>query len=251
MPLAAPVLAVVDNAVTAVGVTATVTGADAGSVNTLSYQLIDAGFYRGTAWVAGGNVTGNGSIVQALTQGMYWFRCDSTLSGQTQVSNLVLGKATDGKQAIHEQCIQAIEAGLRSLVTSGLIPGITSVARVYDMAELNVKAMDLPGLAVCTSLPGQAPAETVEIATNLRDDIGYPVYVVLLDRFGGDYVSPRPNYLRAREVIFRFFRHQRLGPTLSHITRVETGPILKFEVSDYQLAGSVFLLRPILRDIRG
>ena len=250
MAIATPTLAITDLAASPTGVTATVTTADATATVRLDYQKVDAGF-TGTAWVQGNSRTGNGTINQSLAAGIYWFRLIATLAGESTVSNLVLSKVSDGADAVHEQCLDAFHAGIVTLIAAGSLPGIVSSDRAYNLAELDLEAMDLPGIAVCISLPRQVPGETIGKGTNRRDDIGYPVYVVLLDRFGGDYVAARPDYLRVREVLFRYFRFQGLGTTAVHMVRCEPGPVLAIQQDDFELMGSVLLFRPEVRDVRG
>lgn len=250
MAIAQPTLAIADDATTPTGVTATVTDADATATVRLDYQKADAGF-TATAWTAGNSRTGNGTITQALAQGVYWFKLHSTLSGESATSNLILSKVTDGKKAVHEQCLNAIHAGIKTVIAAGSLPGIASSDRAYNLSDLDLKRMDLPGIAVCLSYGNQVPGETLGRGTNARDDVQFPVYVILLDRFGGDFVSARADYLRVREVLFRTFRFQRLATTDAHIVRAEPGPVLAIQQGDYQLAGSVLLFRPEIRDVRG
>lgn len=250
MAVSTPTLAIADNESTTTGVVATITGADSGSTVTLSYQKVDSGF-TGTAWTTGGNRSGNGTISQSLARGIYWFRVVSTLATESAVSNLVLSKVSTGADAVHEQCLDAIHSGVQTLIAAGSLPGISSADRAYNFAELSFAQMDLPGIAVCVSLPRQTPAETVIQKVNARDDIGYPIYVILLDRFEGNYVSPRADYLRVREVLFRYFRFQELGTTDAYTVLAEPGPVLAIQQGDLQLVGSVLLFRPMIRDVRG
>ena len=250
MAIAVPVLSISDNAAAATGVVATVTSADATATVRLDYQRVDSGFSY-TTWTQGNDRTGNGTISQSLARGIYWFRLISTLSGESAVSNLVLSKVTTGADAVHEQCLDAIYTGVVTLIAAGSLPGINSSDAARNLSDLDLKRMDLPGIAVCLSMPNQVPGETIGRGTNARDDIGYPVYVILLDRFGGDFVSARADYLRCREVLFRYFRFQRLAATDAHIVRAEPGPVLAIQQGDYQLAGSVLLFRPEIRDVRG
>lgn len=250
MAVSTPTLAAVDNASTSTGVVATITGADATATVTLGYQKVDAGF-TGTAWTTGGNRTGNGTISQSLGTGIYWFRAVSTLATESAVSNLVFGKVSNGLDAVHEQCLDAVYAGIQTLIAAGSIPGVSNAARVHNLAELDLKAMDLPGIAVCIALPGQQPAETLVPKSNLRSDFGYPVFVIFLDRFAGDYHKQRGPFLKARQALGDYFIDQKLGTTDAHLVTLEPGPILRVEEGKYHVAGTVLLLRPVIRRARG
>jgi hypothetical protein len=255
MPLTTPTLAIADNAAVPTGCVATITGSDPASTNTVSWQAVTQALTQApSGWTAGGSRTGDGTLNISLPAGIYCFKCDSVLSAQSAVSNLIfLQGLTDGLAAVHERCLLAVEAGLRVLITAGSIPLISSVARVYDQVEMNLQGMDLPGIAVCTQLPAGTAAEQFLAGTNLRDDVGYPVYVIFVDRASGEYVTPRPSYLKAREKIGRYFRQQHLASSVAevYIVRQETGPILKYDRSDYQLVGSVIVLRCVSREQRG
>jgi hypothetical protein len=250
---ALPTLAIADLAAVPTGATATISGGSSSSVNTISYQIVGPNFQiTPPGWTVAGSRTGNGTVALSLPAGIYWFRCDAVLNGQTEVSNLVYAGLTDGLAAVHERCIQAIEAGLVTLVAANKIPGITSVSRIYDQVEMNMTGMDLPGIAISVDLPGANPAETQVGGTNVRDDIGYPVYLTFVDRSSGMYVANRPAYLLARQRIFRYFRNQRLGTIPEvYIVKPEPGPVLKITRGDYNLTLSVLVLRPISREVRG
>lgn len=252
-PPATPTLAIADRATIPTGCTATVSGSTIGSLNTISYQVVSASFQPVPGlWTAAGSRTSDGDVDLDLPTGIYWFRCDSALHNQVTVSNLVFVGLSDGQAAVHERCLLALEAGLRTLIVAGKIPGITKTTVVYDQVELNLLGMDLPGIAVCLNLPGQVSTEQQLGGTNARDDIGYPCYLVFLDRSGGDYVANRPGYLLGRQRIFRYFRQQPLFAVPEvYTTKFETGPVLKIERGDYQIIGSVLIARPISREVRG
>ncbi len=252
-PPTPPTLALTGNAAEPTGATATIAGTDGASTNTVSYQLVNYGFVPvpGT-WTSAGSRTGDGSLALALPKGLYWFRCDSVLNGLATVSNLVFLAVTDGMDAVHERCLQSIVANLQTLVAAELIPGITAGTRVYSQIELDIESVTFPCLVVCTNLPGQVGTELQLDGTNERDDIGYPCFVVQLDRSPGDFVPNRADYLKGREVVFRFFRNQRLaGVDEVYTTRVEPGPVLKIETDRFEIIGSVLVIRPISREARG
>ncbi len=248
-----PTLAIADNATTPTGCVATVTGGSTSATHTISYQEVGPNFQlTPPVWVAAGSRTGNGTVALTLPAGIYWFRCDATLNSQVEVSNLVYTALTDGLAAVHERCILAVEAGLVTLVAAGKIPGITNVARVYDQMELYLLGVDMPSIAVCTQLPGQPMSQPELAGTNARDDISYPVMVVILDRSSGNYVANRPGYLLAQQVVFRYFREQRLGTVNEvYVVKCKEGPTLTFQRGDYQIKGSVLKLACISREVRG
>ena len=255
MAVATPTLAITDNASSAAGVTATITNADATATVTLSYMKIDAGFTN-TSWTAGSDRTGNGTISQTLTTGIYWFRAVSVLATESAVSNLLFLAVTDGAEAVHELCLQGVEAGLRTLAAAGSLPGVTVASRVKSLTELRMTALDLPAVVCCTNLtntPG--PPELLNPKVNVRDDIGYPVYAVYVTRASGGDTEDRNDWLKVRQVISRYFRHQHLGlsvvPTVYTCTP-EMGPPLQFmQDGQLQAMGSVLILRFWSREPRG
>jgi len=251
-PLPAPVLSIADDATVPTGAVATVSGSRAGTTNTISYQVVNGLFAPNSTWTPCGSRTGDGTVAVTLPAGIYWFRCVSATASQTTVSNLVFAGLTDGLAAVHERSIQAIEAGLAEIVEAGLLPGIALVTRIYDQVELNLVRMDLPGIAVCVSLPGQTSREEMLGGTNARDDVAYPIYVILMDRVGGDYTPARPGFLLWRQVVRRAFINVPLLPVPEvYVVKVTPGPILEFKQRDYNRCGSTNLFRAISREIRG
>lgn len=90
-PVATPVLAVAD-AGDGTGGTATVSGATAGTTNTLYSQLVGS-----STWVARGSRTGDGTIAISPNPGVgfYWWKVVSTDGTTNALSNVVFRRLTD------------------------------------------------------------------------------------------------------------------------------------------------------------
>jgi hypothetical protein len=115
--------------------------------------------------------------------------------------------------AIHEQCLQAVKAGIEALALSGLAGGV-AIHTVPDLALVH-----LPCVIVTTD----GERETLADGSNIRDDVTFPVRVWIAAR-EGERETLRPTYLRWREQITRAFHHQRLT-TVSDVFTCTVRPL--------------------------
>lgn len=247
MPLATPTLAVADNA-DGTGVVATITVGDAGATNTL-YRTNVSGELEAATWTSSGSRVGNGTIAVALsTKGFYFWYVSSTLAGETTVSNLVYRPITDGANAVITRCVAAVVSRLQLLTLSGIASTkIVAVANIFNPAE----CPDFP----CVLVAREPVPHRYTPATNLRDDVGYPIQVLFCD---SDQLSAQSNVARWdlwRQQSERAFRNQRLpGVTESYLaSEIEPLKILDpaFRPPIYDKVVSGFTVRVMCREVRG
>lgn len=241
MPLAEPTLTITDLA-DGTGVTATIAGGDGAATNTIRYQRVDGELGTST-WTTLGSQVGNGTTgTLAAPVGLHWFRCDSVLAAEAVVGNLVYAAVTSGDDAVLDQIMESSIARIQLLND----PWIGN--RVYKQVQPSEVNIAMPCCIV--SLAGLL--ETDEGGTNIRDDVGYPLRVDLVDRASPDDKRIIPLVTKARQSIQRAFRQQRLpGVPETYVCRVEPAPIYDPELPAYQIALSSFVLRFVAREVRG
>lgn len=127
--------------------------------------------------------------------------------------------------ALHEQCLQAVKTAIAGLSLSGLTGGV-----VIQTAP-NAALVALPCVIVTT----EGERESFTYATNLRDDVTYPVRVWIAVR-DGERETHRPTYLRWREQIARAFHHRPLaGVAEVHVCTVRPLALNADRRPEYQL----------------
>ena len=210
---AVPTVTYVDNA-NGTNVTATIAGADAGSTNAVLIAPWSGGFVN-AAFASVASRVGNGAVTVPATPGLYFAIVQSTLSGVAM--SLPGGfRATDGEDAIHYQCCEAIQAFIQALSLTGL-----------DSA--NVKIQKFPknrdGMAVgCYITPLR---ESREPADTGRDEISYRVQVTLVQASDGDLTSNLATELLWRQQItLAMSEHPLTGVEEIHSVIVDPGPVV-------------------------
>ncbi len=229
MPLTAPTLSLVDNA-DGSGALATLAGGDAAATNTVYVQS-----QYETAFSSKGSRTGDGTVSLTLVPGfLYAAYCSSTKTTETAVSNLVcFFGVTNGVSAVHDTILTAVLANAQALTLAEL-----PASQMYKLRDPTAINVTMPALLIC---PG--PDERIELKTNLRDDIEYPVLVAIASR---DAMASEANLardLRWREQLINYFRQPRLsGYPDGFFHRIE--PKVIFDPADpaYQIISSAFLL---------
>jgi len=232
---AVPTLTVTDNA-DGSGAVATVAGSTVGSTNVVSVQT-----YDGLTWTAAGTRTGDGTLALALAKGYCFAKCDSSLSGQNVVSNVVRCPVTDANDSVHARAAEYIRSNLATLSLGG--------------AEQNVKRMTLPTEEVMT-FPGVIvwfnDGEQIIGGSNNRDDIGYPVHVAIVDQKLTSLSIPPDQYLLYRQRCIRKIRNQPMAG-IPEIMTVQVQPSLvvdeKLPAYDYFVTAWTFIC--VSREVRG
>jgi hypothetical protein len=243
--ITAPTLAVADDA-DGTGGTATLTGGDSGATNTIYVQAVN-GSLGTSSWTSKGSRTGAGTVSISAAVGFYWVKCESSLDGETVVSNLVYIAFTSGDDAVLEQCLEAVKARIQGLSLSGIVN--SSVVIHKSPTDRNVTK---PAVVI-----GPGGAETVEFGpTNSRDDVGYPIFVAILAADNQNQTSDRGTYLLWREKIRRAFHNQRL-PGVSQdgvsdiLCGVETRDIVAPDWFQAMVFVSAMVIRCRFREPRG
>ena len=248
MPLTAPTLSMVDHE-DGGGATATLVGGDAAATNTLFALAVDGGFTAGE-WTAAGSRTGFGAIDLTLPAGYHWGRCDSTLAGETAVSNLVYFRVSRGADSVYSRCLDAAAARIRLLALEDLAADGVRVRKLASDRDLgDGLAYELPCVLVTPDGQEQADAAAGTIG---RDDIGYAVRITLLAADDQDLENHLPRYLGWRERIARAFRNQKL-PSVSEVftCAVEPREVMSHEAWRDNLWQSALVLRFFARETRG
>src|SRR5687767_14210717 len=118
MPINTPTLALADNG-KGTGGTTTISGATAGSTNTV-YTAPWSGGLIAAAWTNRGSRSGNGTLAVSVANGYYWAYVQSTLAAESAVSTVVGFRVTSGSSSVFERCLNAIAARLQALSLSGI-----------------------------------------------------------------------------------------------------------------------------------
>lgn len=235
------------------GMEATVTGSDVGSANTIYYSQVS----RGTnplAWSVAGSLTGDGTVNLPLIAGYYYLYCAGTVSSAPALSPPIIGMASRAVLSMQTQVELAIQAKIQGLTLAPIAPPLPSIpaSRVirFDtpMTDLKLPLVQLPCVIVT---PAMIP-ESVEPIVNARDDIGWPVQVLILALFGGQQQGMGDSIFRWREQIFRAVRYQRLETVPEVYTvRPEPQAVLNWQPPKYEYAFSAITFRAVGRDYRG
>lgn len=233
-------LTVVDNE-DGSGATATIAGSEGGSTNTVSVQAAD-----GETWTEAGSRSGNGTVSLDLSPGYWWAKCDSEDGGSTTVSNVVRFGVTTSGQSVHERILDAVKAEIQGMVVASLLTGLR-VGQVYRKMVPDDKAVIFPAVFITPEA-----AETFEVVTNYRDDIGYPAVVYLTNRNAKEYTAGLPPFLLWRHRIIKRFRTQRLSAVSEVIgCTIEPNVVIDPKLPWYDYVVSAFILRFKAREYRG
>ncbi len=224
------------------GAAATVAGGESGQTYSVYYQ---AKYLANGTWTFASSRVGNGTLSLSIAPGYYWGYASGTVSAAPTLSNISAFCVTASDQSMQEKVQDAVQAEIQSMCGVSLT-GLNA-AQIYVQMSPDDKAALFP----CVFLTPQS-AEQFQVATNLRDDVGHPVVVMIADRNSEDYVTNMPTYLLWRERIIRKFMSQRLsGVAESMICSVEPAPIFDPKLPAYEKMVSAFTLRFKCREPRG
>ncbi len=256
MAINRPTLSIADNADGTGGV-ATISGATAGTIQDVFAQKVDGDLGTNT-WEMVGTRTSDGTVNVTPTAGLtgyYWWHCESTdesdsgsdsggADDETVISNLVYQNLTSGSEAVMEQCLTGVQSRIQGLSLLD-IPNANIV--IHKAAEES----KVPKPAVIISPAG--PETMVPTAgTNVRDDVGYPVFVGIVAADNRDQTTDRAKYLKWREQIARAFRNQHLpGVTEVYTMQIETRDVVSPSWFTNNLFVSSMVIRCVSREVRG
>jgi hypothetical protein len=144
-------------------------------------------------------------------------------------------------ESVFERCLNAVAARLQAISLSGIAASSIVVRKLpWNRNQI------MPGLFV-------TPAkETIEPATNLRDDVGYGVQLTLVRASNQELSTNLGAELTWREQISRAFREQALaGVAEVYTVRVEPGPVFDAASFANQYDVQTLVLRCVARETRG
>lgn len=203
------------------GATASISGSQAGSTNTVQVAPW-SGPGSQLNWTTAATRTGDGSVSVALTDGFYVARCWSTVGGlPSLVSDEPVFQVTGGASylSVHEALANKIATTIQSFLGTTIVGPATSSVRIrkfpsyIDFTATTPTPPDknwtLPAILVV-----YWDQEEVDLfgPPNNRDDIWYPLTVCYLQSVQGQQVPAEAlagNILRWREVVERYFTHVR------------------------------------------
>lgn len=228
--------------------TVAITGTDAGSSNTVKAYQAKTG-----TWSTVGTRTGNGNATCTFpATGLYWVRCDGTVSAAAAISNIIPGTITSSSSDAWDIIMTNVLTDLQSLATAGYLPGLTSndIERYTDIKAM-LLAMTGPGLPAIGLAPGDM--EEIKNITSADDDVGYPIlvnYRDVADPKQGDDENESLRLIRGR--IRRRYHGQRCpGYTRAQDCTVTPMSSHQFEQMGYNAISSASLLRFTVREPRG
>lgn len=232
MPVATPTLAIADNA-DGTGCVATVTTSTAGTTNTLYSQAVDGEIGTST-WTSRGSRVGDGTIsVSLTTMGYYWWKLVSTDGSTSDVSNLVYQPLTDGDDAIHYRLLTAIQSRLQGLTFAAETGGGTIASADIVVRKVAIDQEDHNPNKPCILIaPGVRERINHSGGTNIRDEVSYPVGIVVLAKDNRHLTTDIDVHLKWREQIVRALENYRPS-AVTEINRVTVDPEAIFPVPQW------------------
>jgi hypothetical protein len=228
------------------GATATISGS-AGGTNTVYVQPYSAGQVGGAFYQAGTR-TGDGTVLLAIAPGSYYWAYVLT-SGNAAPSNFVSFPVTLNADSVWWRCCLATQAVIQGLKLTGVPPlkGIPS-NQVYLQKSFDHAGLVFPCILVMPPMQG----EKMAWATNVMEDLSYPVFVGVLDRSPSAYEKDLQQQLNWRQQLQRAFRGQRLAnvPEIWK-TEINFNPPVDPKHPMYVLLVNSFLCWFVSREIRG
>jgi hypothetical protein len=206
MPLT---FAVTDNQ-NGTGATATISGSDAGSANTVYTCPLGRGSQPPLPWLPAASRNGDGAVSLPVQPGYYLSYVQGQAGHATALAPPLIFGASAVADSVYQRIMLAIQAKVQALWLNALAnpPADLPASNVVLQPEYNPAL--LPGYPCVLICPPQGIGERVEGLLNVTDDIGYPVAVTIIDMASPKYVPPYPSYFLWRERIFRILRWQTL-----------------------------------------
>lgn len=233
------------------GATATVAGGQGTATNQIYVQPYSAGV-TGASFALAGTLTGPGSVQLPLAPGSYyWAYCQSTGHAPAEVdySNFVPFPVSQNADSVWWRCLEAAQAVVQGLLLTGQPPSKGIPAnQVYLQKTFDDSALQFP----CVLLMPPQSGEKFSYATNVMDDVSYPVWIGILDRQPAKWQKDLQQELNWRQQLQRAFRNQRLA-TVPEIwkTDITFNPAIdpKHPLMTYLV--NSFVLWFVSREIRG
>lgn len=236
-------LAITDNEDGTGGV-ATVSGVTGGTTTTVYYAVF-TGVMQAYTWVSAGTVVGNGTLAVGLATGYYvWFATNDN-AGAVTASNLVYQNLTNtDTEAVYFQILEAVANRIELLNLSGI--NASKIIKRWMPRERQETAN--PPVIVISPMGTEEDASKVMA----RDDVGYPVLVVMVDAANNDNVHQMNRNLLWREKIAKAIRNQRLpGVSEVYIGKIDYGSVIDPNSFMNNSWVSVLMFRFYTREQRG
>jgi hypothetical protein len=188
------------------GVVVTISGSSGGTVTvnkaTVSVSAIGA-------YSSAGTRTGDGTIGVSGTGYFSWY-----VSEGATTTTPTYQPATDGGDSVWERCLTMVKDRIVTLS----LPAITSNTNVKVLADLD--GLTLP--TVIVSPTGES--ERYLGGPVGRDDVGYPVAVMLLQSTADDVEATRARYLRWRQRVERALHNGKWDERVPEVYTVTVEP---------------------------
>ncbi len=230
-----PTLTVTDNG-DGTGAVATIAGSTPGSSNAVNIQADSA-----TTWTVAGIQPSDGTVAIAQPRGYYWAYCQSLLGPVSVVSNVVRFAITNFDDSVHDRSADAIVAKLLTL-SMPLING-----RIYKQMLPDENVVEFPCVIVHYN-----KGEQYLGGTNIRDDIGYPLSVLICDRKLTN-LGTMPGWITSyRQRMQRALRNVKLvGVPEIYNVLIEPDAVVDEKLPMYQYFVSGFTVICVSREVRG
>jgi hypothetical protein len=184
-----------------------------------------------------------------LPPGHYLAYAATSADSLRLTSTVVYFVVTDGLEAIHARCLDAVQARIRLLLLDGLTDERIIVEKVPVVRAMG-DDIELP-VIVLTPQRAVTPAEA---GTNGADDVHYDVLVTIVDRDNQEptLVEKLDQHLLWRQQIAKAFRNQRL-PGVPEVINAAVDPAegLQEHAWRRELMVSALRLRFTSRESRG
>lgn len=230
------------------GVSATVTGS--GGASNSIYVCQNTGIISPTyppAWSLGATLVGDGSTTIFLAAGFWFGYCSSA---PATLSAIVYSQVTTGQLSVLDQLMVSAKATLNLLNLPTFAGGVISSAAIFDVLNDKDPNNTLP----CILMTTDKGRKSNEASLNGRDDLGYPIKLLIKDTCIKWDNSRRSLYRGWEQAIYRAFNNQRMpgispGGT-SIVNRVEVGDVTPVSQEAPQVVCDI-TVRAICREPRG
>lgn len=219
---------------------ATIASSTTGSTNVVyTARLASMG---SVTFTSSGTRTGDGNVTLTLSSGLYWAYVASSSGGLTSNSNFILLRVSTGTDAMFYQCLDEVRDTILTLSLTGI-------------ADADVRIQKLPWRAAQVE-PGIFITPTSESlnsndGTNERDDIGYPIQVVMIQKSNRDQTLNFQRFLLWRQRIRHAFHNQPLNLLTVHTAVVEPGAVILPTAFEGQFDVQSLIIRCTSRETRG
>lgn len=198
--------------------TVTLSGSETGAENEVYVRRWGLSLLS-SAWSLAGSRTGDGDVEIDVAPGLYWLYVLSAANGSSAATSPFGFRATDGEDALHYQCAEAV------------VDSILALSLSDDYTEDTVRAMELPWSAFreigAKGIIVTPIREELESENNQEDDIAYRVQVSFLESSQQNLVLDKAPLL-VRERVVRAFSEIKLpGDIPGHyFVEVVPGPVV-------------------------